>query len=265
MPKFKKISIIIANFKSKRYLKKCIASVYSKVAPKITTEIIIINNDGEENLTEIKAEFPQLIIYDNFSNSGLSVAWNQGEKLSSGEIIWFLNPDTEIISENIENVISEFERDNNLAVVGSGLVDLENKKQSWSAGKNITLGDVILNNLGFIRSRKIWESSEKKYADWVSGASFFVKKNYFKEINGFDEGIFLYFEDADLCLRFRQIGKKVLYFPTFRVRHLCGGSHNDKIKQKSDFYKSQDYYFRKHLGIFQLTGLKIIRKLFVGK
>lgn len=265
MSKFNQLSIIIVNFKSQRYLKNCIASVYSKIVSKIETEIIVINNDTSENLAEIKKDFPQVKIINNSSNIGLSAAWNQGENLAGGQIIWFLNPDTEITSDNIEDMLVEFEKKENVGILGSGLVDLKNKKQAWSAGKKISLWDTILNNFGAIKSRKIWESEVKVEADWVSGASLFTRKDCFEKIGGFDEQIFLYFEDVDFCQRARTLGKKVLYFPEFKIRHLCGGSHINKKEQKAGFYESQDYYFKKHLGAFQLAGLKILRKIFVGR
>jgi GT2 family glycosyltransferase len=265
MSKFKKLSIVIVNFKSQRYLKNCIASLCLKVAPKIETEIIVVNNDIGENLEEVKDAFPQVKFISNSSNIGLSPAWNQGKKRSKGQIVWFLNPDTEIVSDNIKNLLDEFEEDENLGVIGTGLVDLKNKKQAWSAGKKISLWDTILNNLGIIRSRKIWESEKKTIVDWVSGASIFARRDFFEKVKGFDENIFLYFEDADFCQRMRVVGKKIIFYPEFRVRHLSGGSHPDKNEQKANFYKSQDYYFKKHLGFFQLAGLKILRKIFVGK
>lgn len=265
MSKFNKLSIIIVNFKSRRYLKNCIASVYLKIAPKIEAEIIIINNDIEENLAEIRKDFPLVKIINNSANIGPGAAWNQGGKLSKNQVIWFLNPDTEIVSDNIGNVLDEFGKDENLGALGAGLINLKNKKQAWGAGKKISLWDTVLNNLGIARSRKIWESKIKTEADWVSGASFFTRKDLFKKIGGFDENIFLYFEDADFCLRMKSLGKKIIYYPEFRVKHLGGGSHSDKNKQKGDFYKSQEYYFKKHLGFFQLMILKILRKIFIGK
>ncbi len=246
-------------------MKNCIASVLSKVSSKIQAEIVIVNNDAQEDLSEIEKNFSQVTIIKNFSNEGPGAGWNQGRMNAKGEVILFLNPDTEIISDNIKDVLEEFEMDNALGILGAGLVGTDDRNQSWSAGKEISLGDTILNNIGIVRSKSIWDGGKKTEVGWVSGASLFARRDFLDEIGGFDENIFLYFEDADLCRRARLAGKKIFYYPDFKIKHFGGGSYSDRNKQKNDFYKSQEYYYKKHLGIFQLAALKILRKIFVGR
>ena len=49
--------------------------------------------------------------------------------------------------------------------------------------------------MGFL---KIAQSNQK--VDWVSGASLMVRKKVFEKIGGFEKGLFMYFEDIELCL-----------------------------------------------------------------
>ena len=111
-------------------------------------------------------------------------------------------------------IFQEFSKNQQLSALGARLIEEGGGLQEWSAGREITLMDIILNNLGFWRSRKIWESPTAQEAAWVSGAAMLIKKEDFLAIGGFDEKFFLYFEDIDLCRRLRDKGKKIIYYVT---------------------------------------------------
>jgi N-acetylglucosaminyl-diphospho-decaprenol L-rhamnosyltransferase len=59
---------------------------------------------------------------------------------------------------------------------------------------------------------------------WVSFASVLVRAETLRDVGGMDDGYFMYFEDADFCLRARRAGWGVVYEPGARVIHLRGGS-----------------------------------------
>ena len=263
-----KLSFVVVNYKSEKYLEKCISSIKERVFG-VDYEIIVVNNDSKTNL---EARLPNKIkLINNGKNSGFGAACNVGAKQAQGEILCFLNPDTEIISENITELIQEFNKDNKLAIIGPRLVcnqelsssykELSSfKTQWWCAGKEVTIWSIIMNNLGYKRDKAVWESREKIECAWVSGAAMFVRKSIFLNpphspfgkgggLGGFDEKFFMYFEDIDLCRRARQAGYKVLYFPNLVVKHLGGKSFLDKKEQKKYYYKSQFRYFRKKLNL----------------
>lgn len=253
----KKLSIIIVNFRSEQCLSRCIASIYDNF--NVDLEIIIVNNDQTEKLENVCRDFPNVRIINRGKNIGFGAGNNLGAKYVNGKIILFLNPDTEILSENIEDVLAQFDKDCNLGVLGAQLINKTGKVQDWSVGNETGLWDIARNNLKIPRSRKIWESKKSLLVDWVSGTAFFIRRDIFEKIGKFDENFFMYFEDIDLCRRTRKAGKKVLYFPDFEVRHYGGESYKNKNWQKKNYYDSQEYYFKKHCGAFQAKILKITR------
>ena len=269
MPNEIEISFIIVNYRSERYLKKCVASLFNKTK-NISFEIIIVNND-KNNLKPFSAEIKReteenaesLKIINAGKNLGFGRANNIGAKKAKGNFLCFLNPDALLISENIGEIIKEFKKNSEIGAIGPRLISEFNKTQWWCAGVEITLWDLIKNNLGIIKSRKIWESQVKKEADWVSGAALFVPRPLFLKLGGFDESFFMYFEDIDLCKRIKKLGKRVIYFPGVKVRHWGGKSRLNKSEQKKEYYKSQDYYFRKHCGKLISWLARILRKFAV--
>lgn len=257
----KELSIIVVSYQSQRRLARCLDSIGKKIMPAVATEVVVVNNDPTENLEEISNKFPEVAVFNNQRNKGFGQACNLGAGYASGDVLLFLNPDTEIFSENITDVIGEL-KNNTASIIGSGLLTENEKIQKWSAGEEINLADILRNNLGFPRSRKIWKKSKRTPCAWVAGTAMFVKKELFQKLSGFDEKFFMYFEDVDLCRRARLLGHEVLYFPDFRVWHKSGESYENKRKQKKNYYRSQDYYFKKHRNSLEAVLLKFFRFIF---
>jgi len=249
------ISFIIVNYNSTHYIERCLGSLLLE-SENIKKEIIIVSND--DSLLSIDNSIK---IIASIKNSGFGSACNLGAKEATGKYFCFLNPDTEIISDNFQKIISEFESNEKTGVIGIRLEEENGKIQEWSAGKEIDIWDIIGNNLGFKQSKKIWESKNKIECAWVSGACLFIRKDLFEKLNGFDEKFFLYFEDIDLCKRAINLNYKILYFPEFIIKHFGGKSSGSKKEQKKHYYSSQDYYFQKHFGKIQHKIIKMLRKM----
>jgi GT2 family glycosyltransferase len=263
MPNFKKLSIVIVNYQSRSYLQKCLASLF-QFNLGIDFEIVIVNNDEKEGLDEIKEKFSSAVLINSPKNKGFGSACNLGVQISQGDLLLFLNPDTEILS-SFNLIINEFKRNPEIGALGPKLLGKNGKIQEWSTGAEISWGDLVRNNLGLPRSRKIWESPVARETFWISGAALFTSRKVFSEIGGFDENFFMYFEDNDFCRSIRKTGKKLLYFPEVAIRHLGGKSSQDPKKQKEYFFASQNYYFQKNFGQFQVFWLKLLRKIFLRK
>lgn len=253
MEENKKISFVIVNYKSRNCLEKCIASIF-KSAKNIRKEIIVVNIDDSLRLSD------DIKLLEISENKGFGNACNIGSKEASGDVLCFLNPDTEILGD-IQDLIRYFNTDKKIGVIGTRLIGENGKTQEWCAGKEINLSDVIGNNLGRKKSKKIWESEKPIECFWTSGACMFIKKELFEKLDAFDENFFMYFEDVDLCKRARGSGYKVLYFPELTVKHFGGKSFENKKDQKKHYYSSQDYYFKKHFGKINYLLIKIMRGL----
>jgi GT2 family glycosyltransferase len=264
MPNFKKLSVIIVSYQGDQYLPDCLTSVYEKLGSFFSIEIVVVNNNTHKkiNLNDLTNELKNLKVINLEKNIGYGAGNNLGVKNANGELLLFLNPDTKIISVQPEIIALQFENSPNTAILGARLVDLKGQNQPWSSGLAITPLDTVLNNLGFIRSQRIWQSHDCQNVDWVSGAALFMRRTDFEKMGGFDENFFLYFEDIDLCRRTKKNNKKIIYFPSFTVEHRCGASFKNKSQQKSEFYKSQDYYFKKHFGKSKSLILKALRRVF---
>ncbi|MEF3691515.1 MAG: glycosyltransferase family 2 protein [Candidatus Moraniibacteriota bacterium] len=263
-----KISFFIVNYKSEGFLKSSLKSIFDKV-DLVDFEIIIINNDEKrlflndfgtknfclETITpedcEKKRDFisKKIILVENNKNVGFGKANNLGVLVSQGDILCFLNPDTEIRGENIGELLEKFEKDEGIGVIGPRILERDKSGkfsvQAWSAGKDFGLAEILKGKIGLSNSEKIWNSQKVIEADWITGACLFIRKRIFLQLGGFDEKFFLYYEDLDLCKRVREAGGKIIFCPKFEIIHLGGKSFAENSKQKELYFASQEYYFKK--------------------
>jgi GT2 family glycosyltransferase len=260
MQESKEISIVIVNYRSRKHLSFCVDSILDKLGSR-NFEILIINNDKEEDISQDFLKLPEIRVTNSQSNIGFAAGSNAGAKLAKGKWLLFLNPDTRLLT-NQAKILALMDKGGKAGIISPRLVNENGKTQKWSYGKMPGLLELFRNNVGNIADKKDELDSAIRKVDWVSGAAMFVRKETFNALEGFDENFFMYFEDIDFCKRAKEIGAATIYFPEEKIEHLGGKSVEDKRKQKKDYYASQDYYFKKHHGKARLFILRFLRKIF---
>ena len=259
------LSIIIVSYNNTGSLESCIASIYEKLADRLRWEVVLINNDPKQNLDDFQIDLAKVKIIDHKKNVGFGAGVNLGVALAEGEILLILNADTRMISDNVAVLLEEFAKSDEVGIISGRILDGQNVTQEWIAGKELSVYDLVRNNLGLSRNKKIWNSLKKIECDWVAGTAMFIEKDLFEKLEGFDEDFFMYFEDMDLCRRARQLGKKIMFFPEFKIFHGSGKSYSDKRLQKKHYYDSMEKYFQKNRGFFSWALVRTIRKFLLMK
>jgi len=246
------LSIIIVSFNTKKYLRNCLDSLYRD---NVNTEVIVVDNgssDGSQNM--VKSFFPQVKLIQNKKNFGFGKANNIGVANSCGEIIFFLNSDT-IVPKGILKKIIKFFQKYPRAGVMAPLVKLPSGEiQPYSFGEDTSLFGLIRDK--FLKAK--FEAKTQK-VDWVTGAALCCRRNVFNQISGFDENFFMYFEDNDLCVRARKLGFPVYLYSGAEIIHFGGKSIESSHLRSDVYFKSQEYFFKKHYGLIGLLLVKIFR------
>ncbi len=217
-----------------------------------------MNNDqGEKEPVEKLGEKYGARLWQNEKNTGFSEASNRGARMATGDILLFLNPDTEFLEGNFQKFLHVFEKESK-SLVGLSLKTESGKTEAWSYGKAPTLLSL------FTRKISGWKefSSETKRVDWVSGAALALRKETFEALGGFDEGFFLYYEDVDLCQRAQKKGFPVLSSSLLSFLHHRGQSHSSPSLMKEEYFRGQRLYFEKHRSIFERIALPIFQTLY---
>jgi GT2 family glycosyltransferase len=104
--------------------------------------------------------------------------------------------------------------------------------------------------------------------DWAMGSCLLLRLDAFREIGGFDERIFLYYEDADLCRRLRADGWRIVQIPEAEIchRHRETERVNPEVIRAIfiERYRSMFYYFSIHRGrtaVSVLRGVALVTSL----
>lgn len=256
-----KLTIQIVNFNSRHYLEGCLFSICENLPAGIEVEILIVNNERAP-LGEIAGTLKDktsLRVIEMGKNIGFGSAHNAGFRESQGEYILFLNPDAKIAPGSLGRMLGVFAEDEQTGIEGPLLVDSEGDVQPDCFGAHRTPLSTVKNKLFGRRERQAREDEKVFQTDWVSGGSMMVRRSVFEKTGGFDEKIFMYFEDVDLCARAQKQGAKVVVNPRARVFHESGKSFASEREKKKHYYASQDYYMRKHFGRTGFALVKLLR------
>ena len=250
------LSIIIVNYNQEKYLYECVSSIKKYLSCEY--EIIVVNNSDESckitGINLIKSE-----------NKGYSFANNKGVDLATGDYLLFLNPDTVITKDFSEMLFSQI-KDLKFGCVGLGLCNPDKSFQLSFGVDNTFLGEIankkqelaVKNKSAEVIENIIKDFSSLKIVDWVSGAAMLARKEDFLRIGKFDERYFLYYEDADLCVRFKSEGYKNYYLPHTEIIHLKGENTQENFYSDTYYFakESQLIYYKIHNGYFQYIILR---------
>ena len=228
------LSIIIVNWNSKEYLKRCLNSIYSQ-SIRLIYEIIVVDNASFDGCDRIlKDEFPDVIFIQIKKNIGFGKANNLGFQHTSGRNLLFLNPDTEILGPAIYTMYHYLEKIPDAGAAGCTLLNSDQSIQTSCVQTFPTILNQILDieylkvlfpNLRFwgINPLLSYNGIPQK-VEVVSGACLMVKRDIFEKIDKFTTDYFMYTEDIDLCYKVQNAGYIVYYISDAQVVHYGGGS-----------------------------------------
>lgn len=257
------LSIVIVCYKGWERLIKCLSSLNSFTGKNISTEVIVVDNrSDDERIFSIERQFPNFKFIHNPINGGFSNGCNLGSKNAEGEFILFLNPDTVASEASIEELVNTARSSPGFAITSCRQVNEVGKEcvTSGSFPSFFNLTGWLRAIFGISRSRigaKDNPHSGISFPDWISGSVVLIRREMIKELGGFDEDFWMYFEDVDLCRRVRDIQGKVALCRNVTIEHNHGGSSRINLRTaslaKTEVHISRHVYISKHK-----TGLENI-------
>lgn len=238
------VDIIMPVYGKIDFTLRCIHSVVMEIADSTrggrqdAVPSIIIVDDASPDKVGIK-ELSTLDasgvcrLLQNKANIGYLKSCNAGAYNSQAEYLVFLNNDTNVCQGWLLSLLRTFNHFPSAGLVGSKLLYPDGLLQE--AG-GIVWRDGSAWNYGRGQSPLNPEFSYLRSVDYISGASFAIRRSLFNELGGFDVRYApAYYEDTDLCLKVREAGYDVLFQPCSRVVHhegiSCGKETSGGIKR----------------------------------
>lgn len=223
----KKIAVVILNWNGQKLLEQFLPSVvkHSEEA----TIYVADNASTDDSVTFVKKHFPSVKIIQNTGNFGYAKGYNEALTSIEEDIYALVNSDIEVTENWLQPILELFENDTTVGIAQPKILDYKNKKMFEYAGA----GGGFIDKYGFPFCRgRIFDTLEEdkgQYNDstaifWATGACLFIRKNLFRELNGFDADFFAHQEEIDLCWRAFNKGYIAKYCGLSTVYHVGGAT-----------------------------------------
>jgi GT2 family glycosyltransferase len=213
------VSIIILNYNCGKYIERCLDAVKTILYPNL--EVVVVDNASSDgSVALVKEKYPSFELIESPKNVGFAAGNNLGIVKAKGDYLLLLNPDTEIDSSCVRNLVKVLNDDDQIDVCGAKILLLDNKKVLQHAGGEYSL-------IGISIDRGMCEFDKGQYdrveeVTFVCGAAMMFRRTIISEIGLLDPTFFVYHEDVDFCIRTWFHGGKVVYVPTAVVYHKSG-------------------------------------------
>lgn len=255
------VSVIIVNFNTRQLTLDCVKSVYTHTAG-VPFEVIVVDNaSSDDSVAAIRKTFPDVMVIENKTNIGFGPANNTGIRAATAPYVFLLNSDTILENNVIRYFLDHLERPENarVACCGGQLLNADGSPQA-SFGHFPSIAQVWFDQLEMRRLFRRYYTSHLAVAvngplpslpnvPYLSGATMFIRKTALETVGGFDEHYFLYFEETDLCFRFRKAGWDCHFVPEARITHFFGqSSKGQSLSRMRAFKKSELFFFEKNRG-----------------
>ena len=186
-------------------------------------------------------------------NPGYGSAVNAGVSLLPPEVTHVVvsNPDIRFTPDTLANLMDAFTTFPDTAATGPVLENPDGSVYPSARaipGLRIGIGHALLGNVWPKNpwTRKYlgdYRRTERRPVGWISGAIFMVNRVHFEEIGGFNERYFMFFEDVDLCYRFKKAGYRSVYVPDARALHEGGHSTRGRMAEMVKAHHSSAVLF----------------------
>lgn len=233
----------------------------------------MVDNASKDNSVEMVIQkFPSVKLIENKKNLGFGTANNQGAKIARGRYFFFLNPDTTLGENSLGKLVKFMDDRPTVGVLGPQLLNVDGLIQQ-SVGFFPHLPQVFwwmsfLDDLPFGEYLRPYHVDHNHFyrkerrVDWVTGAAMMVRREAFERAGGFDEKIFLYGEEVELCYRIKSGRFDVFYTPVTLITHVGRGSmEKANIGAITGEYKAILYFYQKHKtklkGFFVMILLRL--------
>lgn len=280
------LSIVIVNYNTKALSTQAVKSIIATTRA-IEYEIIIVDNSSKTSeYFEMKDK--RVKILSKVENKGFGHACNIGANIAIGRYILFLNSDTIMEKDTLKTAVEYMDKHNEIGCLGiktllkDGSFDHGCKRGFPTPFNSLCyvlklykicpkikkFGGYTLNYLS---------QEETNEVDSVSGAFMLIPKRVIGKVGLFDESIFMYGEDIDLCYRIKKSGYKVVYYADVKMTHLKGqsGLHtkspivikhfHDGIKRFYDMYYKEKHSFVVTLLMHSAINLRYVITLTISK
>jgi GT2 family glycosyltransferase len=257
------VDVVVVAYNSRDVLRTCVEPFLGD--EEIHT--IVVDNASPDDSGDAVANLAVTLVGER-DNRGFGAGCNAGWRAGSAPYVLFLNPDAELTANAVKTLGRALAVDTTVGAVGPRILErggaLDHSIRRFPRLSSTYAQAFFLHRLSRTRS---WGDEvvrdDAKYAsshdvEWLSGACLMVRRSALEQLQGFDEGFFMYCEDTDLCQRVWKLGLRVRYVAEAQAIH-DGGLSAPRSSLLPTLAASRVRYARLHDGraVAELTRLGV--------
>ena len=232
------VSVCIVNWNCRALLKACLRSLTSKLQ-RVRLEVIVVDNASTDGAAEmVERFFPRVVLVRNTDNVGFARANNQAARLARGRYLFFLNNDTLVPIRALRRLVEYARAHPEIGLLGPRLCDPRGRTQV-SCRRRPTVG-ALLHRTRLLHWTRLFRAAHRRYrsrddapdavrpVEVLMGAALLVRRDVFRQHDGWDETYTFGGEDIDLCTRVGRT-RSVVYHPGVEIVHYGRVSSRQRI------------------------------------
>jgi hypothetical protein len=253
------VSVIVVSYNTKAMTLACLASV--RLETRAAHELIVVDNASADGSADaIPAADPAAIFIASRENAGFGQANNTAARRARGRYLLLLNPDTVVTDGAIDRLIAFAKSRPEARIWGGRTIFANGRLNPSSAWSRMTLWNLLCRASGltglFPRSGLCngeayggWDRSSEREVDIVSGCFLLIEREFWQRLGGFDPAFFMYGEEADMCLRARELGARPRVTPTATIIHHGGASETAREGKLVKLLAAKSMLIRRHFPL----------------
>lgn len=255
------VSVCIVNWNTRELLYRCLDSIRSKTQG-LRYEVVVVDNASSDGSPAMVREcFPEFQLIASSENLGFARGSNLAAQRSTGKYVLYLNPDTELVSNAIFGMYAWLEEHADYGAVGCMLLNSDGSIQhtcasSFPSPRNELCSLLCLDRLfpgsEAFSSRELnyWNHQDSRSVECLSGACMMVRRPLVERLGGFDESLFMYGEDLDICWALRNQGAMLYYLASETIYHHEGAGSRKRGRSFAPLLQRQAncYFIGKRYG-----------------
>lgn len=264
----KSIAVVILNWNGKGLLEQFLPSV-AKNSPEAVI-YVADNASTDDSVAFVMANYPEIKIIQNKGNFGYAKGYNEALQEVEEDIYALVNSDVEVTEGWLNPILSLFESETETVILQPKILDFKNKSHFEYAGA--AGGFIDKYGFPFCRGR-IFDTIEEDKGQyngvtqifWASGACFFIRKDAYRELGGFDEDFFAHQEEIDLCWRAFNKNYKVGFCSDSVIYHVGGATLTVGSPRKTFLnFRNSLWMLLKNVPASRLLPVLLIRMILDG-
>ena len=223
------VTVVVVNYRGADDTVTCLRHLLEMDWPREDLELVVVDNDsGDGSVETIRAAVPEAHVVAAGSNTGFAGGCNLGVAHARGEYVAFLNNDARPHAQWLSAAVETLRTDPTIGAVACKVLD-------WD-GEAVDYVDASLSWFGMGYKREVGRADSAEFdvpkdVLFPTGAAMVMPVGVFRDVGGFDERFFMFYEDVDLGWRLNVLGYRVRYEPRSVAYH----RHHATMKKFGDF------------------------------